>query len=318
MPTAVVTGVLGFIGHHLAERLTSEGYRVSGIDSCRAGPDLDAKVWRLERLRRQGVEVELIDLSDAALEAHLPPGAIIFHCAGQGGVRESWDDLAPYLRNNVTASDRLVAAAIRTGARRLIVSSSSSVYGPHGAPRTPYGISKLAAEELCLVRARAAGLECIALRYFTVYGPGQRADMAFASFIRSIVAQRPLTVFGDGDQRRDFTYVDDVVEANLRAARVATLPENGHVDVGAGHPRTLRDAVAILGRELDRTPVLEHLPAVPGDPDSTCADVSALRDFLGWSPAIPLEVGLAAQVRDHLDRRDIHDGAATVMRGQNA
>jgi len=311
MPSAVVTGVLGFIGHHLALRLIEEGYQVSGIDSCEVGPDLNAKVWRLARLRRSGVEVALLDLSDADFDHLLPPGTTIFHCAGQGGVRESWHDLTPYLRNNVAASDRLVSAAIRTGARRLIVSSSSSVYGPHDAPRAPYGISKLAAEKLCVVRARTAGLECLALRYFTVYGPGQRADMAFQRFIRSVVAQRPITVFGDGEQCRDFTYVDDVVEANVHAARVDVIPDTGHLDVGAGKPRALREAIGIIGRALGRTPTLEHLPAVPGDPDSTCADVGPLRDYLGWVPATPLEEGLAAQVRDYLDMRPIYDGVAT-------
>jgi UDP-glucuronate 4-epimerase len=228
----------------------------------------------------------------------------IFHLAAQPGVRGSWGaTFAIYLRDNVLASQRLLEAASQA-AVRIVLASTSSVYGNAESyptheempprPVSPYGVTKLACESLARTYAECFGLEVVVLRYFTVYGPRQRPDMAFARIISALVGETPFHVFGNGEQSRDFTYVGDAVEATLAAME---SPRSGVTyNVGGGSETTLRDVIALVeqlaGRRLD----VRYGPAAAGDVRRTAADTSRIRSELGWVARVPLERGLANQL----------------------
>ena len=228
--TVMVTGVAGFVGSALARRLLADGEQVVGVDALTDYYDPALKKANLATIPQEGFTFVEGDLNALDLDALLDGVVVVFHEAGQPGVRASWgDDFATYVNANVLATQRLLEAARRAPAlRRLVYASSSSVYGNALAyptteddlprPHSPYGVTKLAGEHLCTLYARNFDVPTVSLRYFTVYGPGQRPDMAFTVFIRAAQAGRPMEVFGSGQQVRDFTFVDDVVDANLRAA----------------------------------------------------------------------------------------------------
>jgi nucleoside-diphosphate-sugar epimerase len=293
----VVTGAAGFIGSHLAETLAAAGHDVLGIDCFSDYYDV-----ALKEENAAGLDVTRADLAEDPLDELLAGADGVFHLAGQPGVRSFGDVFPVYLRCNVLASQRLFEAAAAAGVR-VVFSSSSSVYGdaerfptPEDAvpqPISPYGITKLAAEHLARAYAGSFGLEIVTLRYFTVYGPRQRPDMAFARLVEALATGTAFELYGDGSQSRGFTYVDDVV-----AATVAAM-ERGRAgavyNVGGGTEATMREAIAALervaGRELD----LRVLPAAAGDARRTSADTSRIRDEVGWEPRVSLEQGLEAQ-----------------------
>ncbi|HEU0336129.1 MAG TPA: NAD-dependent epimerase/dehydratase family protein [Gaiellaceae bacterium] len=289
----VVTGAAGFIGSHLAEALLERGVDVVGVDCF---TDFYDRALKEENARR--LDVRRLDLASDELDLAGIDG--VFHLAGQPGVRSFGDVFDLYLRRNVLASQRVFEAAARDGVR-VVFSSSSSVYGepdvyptPEEAPArplSPYGITKLACEQLARAYERSFGLDVVVLRYFNAFGPRQRPDMAFTRIAFALAEGRPFDLFGDGLQSRSFTYVADVVEATVRAMERGS----GTYNVGGGTEATMRETIAILervsGRSLD---VREH-PPVPGDQRRTKADTSRIHGELGWTPRVGLEEGLEAQ-----------------------
>jgi nucleoside-diphosphate-sugar epimerase len=304
----VVTGAAGFIGSHLAEALVDRGHEVVGVDAFRGHYPAADKWSNLSGLLgRPGFELHRLDLATAEVGPLLAGAAAVFHLAARPGVRTSFGPgFSGYLQDNVLATQRLLEGCVRARVPRLVVSSSSSVYGDAPSypvteesrtrPVSPYGVTKLAAEHLCQAYAGLAGpsMAVAILRYFTVYGPRQRPDMGFRRFIEAAMAGRPLMVYGDGGQTREFTYVDDVVRASLLAM---TAPvEMEAVNIGGGRRVSLDEALELIGEATGRRLVVERRPPLPGDARHTGADGTRAEALLGYRPETDLADGLAAQV----------------------
>jgi len=306
MPRALVTGAAGFIGSHLAERLLAEGWTVRGVDNFDPYYERAYKERNLTGLRdRPGFDVQVADLGSAPLATLLDGVDCVFHLAARPGVRASWGEaFADYARINVLATQRLLEAVRIHPVRRLVYASSSSVYGeadeatddptPEDAPCrpiSPYGVSKLAAEALVRAYHAACGVPTVALRYFTVYGPRQRPDMAFHRFLRAWLTGGTVTVLGDGRQVRDFTFVEDAIAATVAAARDG---RDGEVyNIGGGSPASLTQVFDILRERLGPPVRMEYGPVFPGDPRATRADTRRAQAELGYRPATDLGDGLA-------------------------
>jgi UDP-glucuronate 4-epimerase len=304
--TAVVTGVAGFIGSHLAGALLARGYRVTGIDSRSPFSDDSALANLRGILDRHDFTFAQADLRTADVQQVVTGADMLFHLAGIPGVRSSWGErFADYLACNVLTTDRLMRSCHEAGVPRVVIASSSSVYGEASSaasseetcpsPLSPYAVSKLAAEQLSLAHAacRGAVTSVIALRYFTVYGPRQRDDMLLARAIRSAVDGEPLVLYGDGRQRRDFTFVEDVVAATLAAGEV--IGPSSVINVGSGGSVTVSDALRMV-QEATGRPVNTLVKAQQdGDSPATLADISKARDLLGWRPRVPLAEGILRQ-----------------------
>jgi len=304
----VVTGAAGFIGSHLAEALLDQGREVVGIDAF-TGPVPSAEKWaNLSRLLdRPGFELHRLDLATAEIGPLLDGAAAVLHQAARPGVRSSFGQgFAGYLHNNVLATQRLLECCVRAEVPRLVFASSSSVYGDAPSyptteesrtrPLSPYGVTKLAAEQLCQAYAQPSlsGMTVAILRYFTVYGPRQRPDMGFRRFIEAAIAGRPIVVYGDGGQTRDFTYVDDVVRANLLAI---TAPVEGEaINIGGGRRVNLHEALELIGMATGRRLRIDRRPPRPGDARHTGADGTRAEALLGYRPETDLATGLAAEV----------------------
>ncbi len=303
---ALVTGAAGFIGSHLCEALVARGFEVVGVDCFTDYYDPAIKRKNVQGLLAQpGFRLLELDLSGADLAGLPERPRWVFHQAAQAGVRASWGrDFESYARHNVLATQRLLERYRDAGVERVVVASSSSVYGdaerlPTGEddlprPFSPYGVTKLAAEHLALLYARNFGLPAVALRYFTVYGPRQRPDMGFHRFITALLAARPITVYGDGEQTRDFTFVADAVAANLAAAERGTAGRT--YNIGGGSRVSVNHVLGELARIAGIAPIIEHAGAQPGDPRDTGANISRARADLAWSPTVALAEGLARQV----------------------
>lgn len=310
---AVVTGAAGFIGSHLTEALLERGCRVLGIDCFSPYYPPVLKHGNLTRIASHP-RFELLsgDVNELDLEEVVRPGDVVFHLAGQPGVRASWGPaFADYSRNNLDATHSLLEAARRHAVARVILASSSSVYGDAPLPMvedgpvrpvSPYGLTKLAAEQLALLYGRSFGVEVVPLRFFTVYGPRQRPDMAFSLFIEAILARHSVPVHGSGEQVRDFTYVADVVQALLAAAERAAPGEP--INVGGGSPVSVLQTIAILENLLGRHAELEYTPSAAGDTRDTLADYSRL-DALGVVPHTGIEDGLRRQVEWRLESQPL-------------
>lgn len=288
----VVTGAAGFIGSHLAEALLAAGHEVVGIDSFTSFYDPAIK-----EDNAAGLEVRRIDLAEDLLDFSEFDG--VFHLAGRGGARSFGAAAVAYGHDNVQASRRVFEAAAHAGAR-VVFASSSSVYGAAErhptteetapAPLSPYGVSKVACEQTALACAESLQLEVVILRYFSVFGPRQRPDMAFMRIAQALMGNCPFELYGDGFQTRSWTYVDDVVAATTLAMGSGF----GTYNVGGPVEASLNDAIAVLeslaGRALD----VRRLPALE-EPRRTSADTSRIRRQLGWRPQTSLEQGLRAQ-----------------------
>jgi UDP-glucose 4-epimerase len=304
MSRALVTGAAGFIGSHLVERLLSDGVTVTGVD-CFTD-------YYAPALKRANLEAAMshprfslleIDLGAADLAA-LPEVDVVYHQAAQAGVRSSWgSDFAHYTHHNVLATQRLLERYKKSALERFVYASSSSVYGDAERyptdetllprPFSPYGVTKLAGEHLVLLYGRNFGLSVAALRYFTVYGPRQRPDMAFHKFCRALLLGEPIPVFGDGKQSRDFTFISDAVEANVRAWR-RSAPQ-GVYNVGGGSQVEVLEAIAILEKALGAKADIRFEPRPPGDPLRTRADAARLRADLDFVPSVSIQQGLEAE-----------------------
>ncbi len=305
---SLVTGAAGFIGSHLCERLLAAGHQVIGLDDFSDYYPRAVKEANLTPLlTRAGFEFIAVDLARAALAPLVARVDHVFHQAGQPGVRPSWGkDFEIYLDRNVRATQRLLEAA--KGAprlRRLVFASSSSVYGEAvelplredspTRPYSPYGVTKLAAEHLCGLYHANFGVPTVVLRYFTVYGPRQRPDMGFHRFIRAALDNRPVIIFGDGEQTRDFTYVADAVEANWLALRPEAI---GQVfNIGGGSRVSVNHVLGTLEEILGRPIHRESQGVQAGDVRHTWADTTRARDILGFVPAVGLREGLTNEVR---------------------
>ncbi|MBS1868206.1 MAG: NAD-dependent epimerase/dehydratase family protein [Actinobacteria bacterium] len=306
MERVVVTGCAGFLGSHLCEQLLAGGTEVVGIDCFTDYYARDLKERNLVELREHPRFTLLeIDLSSARLDGLLEGVDVVFHLAAQAGVRGSFGEtFATYLRNNVQATQRLLEAAAQQQLPRVVYASSSSVYGdaerrptPESTPRqpvSPYGMTKVATEELAGVYGRTRGVDAIGLRYFTAYGPRQRPDMAFTRFLTRSLKHEPLIVFGDGRQVRDFTYVDDVVAGTIAAAERGTA--GAVYNIGGGTPVELLEVFELIGELLERPVDVEHRESVLGDARATGSSTELAAADLGYAPQVDLASGLAAQL----------------------
>ena len=307
--SVIVTGVAGFIGSHLARRLLDEqAGDVVGLDCFTDYYDRGAKRTNLAGLMNEPrFRFEQLDLATDDLEAVLSGASCVYHLAGQPGVRMSWGDgFAGYVRNNIVATQRLLEA-MRGGSARIVFASSSSVYGdtdryptPEDSvlqPSSPYGVTKLCAEQLVMAYGRSLGLDARCVRYFTVYGPRQRPDMAFSRFIAAGRRGDPIELYGDGEQTRDFTYVSDAVAATVRAGTVDGAAERTPIfNVGGGSRVTVREVLATIGEILGTPLDIRRMPPQPGDVRDTGADLSRSSAVLGWRPEVVLADGLRAQI----------------------
>ena len=298
----VVTGAAGFIGSYLLQALLERGHDAVGWDSF-----TDYYDPALKEQNAASLPVTRIDLATDPLDLLETDG--VFHLAGQPGVRSFGGAFPTYVRQNVLASHRLFEAAVRARTR-VVFASSSSIYGDAAAyptredtvprPLSPYGITKLAVEHLAYAYGRGFGLDAVALRYFTIYGPRQRPDMAFTRMVSSLAEGRPFELYGDGTQSRSFTYVSDVVEATIAAMEKA--PAGAVYNVGGGVEVSMLQAIEMLGRIAGRRLDVVRAPRVEGDVARTAADTSRIHAELGWEPQTPLEEGLGAQWRWAADR----------------
>ncbi len=300
----LVTGAAGFIASHLCTRLLHEGHEVVGIDGFTDSYNPSEKLARAAALAdHPGFTLVPGHLTDLPLRQVLEGVEVVHHLAGRAGVRASFELESEYRRDNVASTAALLEASRRApSVRRLVYASSSSVYGNapvpfredgETLPLSPYGQTKLEAERLCL-EADGPDLETIALRYFTVYGPGQRPDMGLRIFAEAALANRPLHVFGDGSQSRDFTYVEDIIEATCRAA---LAPSSGiAINVGGGSRITLTGTLELLSGIIGRPLNLRHEPFAQGDALHTGADLTRARELLGFAPATSLADGLRAEI----------------------
>ena len=309
----VITGAAGFIGSHLAQASLAAGDSVLGIDCLTDYYDPQRKRANLA-LVQDDPNFRLVeaDLQTAELEPLLEQADVVYHQAGQPGVRLSWSTgFGQYVGRNITATQRLLEAAATTRPGRFVYASSSSIYGNAASyptdegmvpqPHSPYGVTKLAAEHLCGLYAANWGVPTTALRYFTVYGPRQRPDMAFHKFLTAAMADEPLPLFGDGEQVRDFTYVGDVVSANIAAGRT-DLPPGTVVNVAGGGSITVNGLLDILAETVGRELKIDHRPEQAGDVRATGGVIDRARTLLGWEPRVDIRQGLAAQhawLRDH-------------------
>jgi UDP-glucose 4-epimerase len=243
------------------------------------------------------------DLLSVDLPSVVEGAARVYHLAAQPGVRASWgDSFAVYVRNNVLATQKVLEACLAAGSPPVVYASSSSVYGDQDElplredmtpkPRSPYGVTKLAGEHLCLLYTANHGLHTVALRFFTVYGPRQRPDMAFNKFLRALLEGRSIMVYGDGAQTRDFTFVDDVVEGLVRAPQA---PPGSLMNIGGGNRVSLAEAITTLGEVAGLEPLLDRRPVEAGDVRDTLADVSRLTAAVGYQPTTTLAEGLARE-----------------------
>jgi UDP-glucuronate 4-epimerase len=300
----LVTGAAGFIGSHLCEALLARGDSVLGIDAFTEYYSPARKRANLSAAVANGLEFKRVDLSRDALDTLVEGIDVVYHMAAQPGVRPSWGEtFDTYARHNIVATQRLLEATLRAGGARFVFASSSSVYGnilagparesEQPAPVSPYGFTKAACEELLSVYRRVHGLSTVALRYFTVYGPRQRPEMAFASFIRAVLAGRPIEVFGDGTQTRDFTFVSDVVRATIRAAELGTEPV---YNISGGTNSTLLEAIGEIERLAGRRALISFSPPARGDAYRTNADLTAAQRDLRYAPEVSLAHGLELQV----------------------
>lgn len=298
----LVTGAAGFIGSQLLRTLLDRGHDAVGWDAY-----TDYYDTALKTENAAGLPVERLDVAEDPLDLEGYDG--VFHLAGQPGVASFGDVFPVYVRQNVLASQRLFQAAVAAGAR-VTFTSSSSIYGDAAAyptpedttprPLAPYGITKLACEHLALAYASEFGLDVVILRYFTIYGPRQRPDMAFTKLVSCLAEGQPFDLYGDGTQSRSFTYVDDAVEATIAAMERAG--SGSTFNVGGGTEVSMLEAIETLGRLSKRRLEVIRMPRREGDAARTAADTTRIREALGWEPRTSFEDGLAAQLRWAADR----------------
>jgi UDP-glucuronate 4-epimerase len=311
MATYIVTGSAGFIGSHLVSALLRRGDYVIGVDSF---ADFYPREWKESNMTSFRDDTRFrhvtIDLAAEPLDRLVADVSGIFHLAAQPGVRGSWgDSFWIYARDNVVASQRVFEAAAHASVK-VVFASSSSIYGDAASyptpedvwpkPISPYGVTKLSCEQLAQAYAVNLGLRVVALRYFTVYGPRQRPDMAFSRLIEALFAHEEFTILGDGHQSRDFTYVDDAVSATLLA--MDSAEPGTALNVGGGSEVSLLEAIAVIESLTGKRLRSRITARAVGDVSRTSADTRRINRGLGWSPQVSLEQGIASQVEWAVER----------------
>jgi nucleoside-diphosphate-sugar epimerase len=305
MTKVIVTGVAGFIGSNLTKRLLEEGYHVVGIDSFEDYYPRWIKEKNLIELKKyHGFKLIENNIVELDLKHIIKDADYIFHLAAQAGVRGSFGQFfSIYVKNNILATQVLLEASKNSNIKRFIFASSSSVYGNTPVlpakednllvPYSPYGVTKMASEHLVKVYNDNFGVPSVSLRYFTVYGPGQRPDMAFHKFIKAIMENKAITIYGDGNQTRDFTYVSDIVEANILAMNA---PPGSVFNIGGGSRIGLLDVINIIGNIMNIKPKIDFQSSQKGDVKDTWADLRLAKEKLGYTPKVKLEQGLINEV----------------------
>jgi UDP-glucuronate 4-epimerase len=304
-----VTGVCGFIASRVAELLLDEDHHVLGLDNLNNAYDPRLKEWRLRRLMgRPGFEFHRGDICDrvtlASLLDAVPGIDAVINLAARAGVRQSIENPWAYLDTNCTGTLNLLEAARERGIPKFVLASTSSLYGAHNAvpyseaadtsrPLSPYAASKNAAEALCYTYHHLYKLDVSVLRYFTVYGPAGRPDMSLFRFVQWMREDRPVVIFGDGKQSRDFTYVDDIARGTVAALKPTGY---GVFNLGSDRPAVLIDVVKIIERLLGKRAVLQFKESHPADVRETWANISRARQLLDWEPVVYLEDGIARLV----------------------
>ena len=304
---ALVTGAAGFIGSHLAAALLDRGAAVCGLDCMtdyypRAIKEANVDVNR----GRAGFRFVEDAIGSVNLDRLLEGVTHVFHLAAQAGVRKSWGrDFRVYTGNNVDATQQLLEACVGRPLHRLVYASSSSLYGDNASipmredalpqPVSPYGVTKLAAEQLCYLYFVNHRVPATSVRYFTVYGPRQRPDMAFHRFCRAAIEGTPIVIYGDGEQTRDFTYVADAVAATI-AAGERGVPGRAY-NIGGGSRVTVNHVLQIVERLAGRPLTVTRESPQKGDMRDTYADTALARADLGFAPAVTLEQGLESEYR---------------------
>lgn len=307
MATHIVTGVAGFIGSHIAETLLKQGHKIIGIDRLNDYYDPNLKRKNISYLKDNAnftlLEASIQDLDWIEL---LDSVQVVYHQAAQAGVRASWGDgFFSYTSRNINATQIILEAAkqVKT-VKRIVYASSSSIYGNAETmptpeticpqPVSPYGITKLAAERLCWLYHQNFGVPATALRYFTVYGPRQRPDMAFHKFFKAAIEDRAIAIYGDGKQTRDFTFISDAVAANLAAGEVPEAIGEAF-NIGGGSRAVLSDVLETMEKVIGKPIRKEYVAKATGDARHTSADVSKAKKLLGYNPQVSLEEGLTAE-----------------------
>jgi nucleoside-diphosphate-sugar epimerase len=302
----LVTGAAGFIGSSLAEKLIDQGHQVLGVDCFTDYYPRNIKEQNLENLlNKNNFAFQEKDLCVVDLRELLSEIEVVFHQAAQAGVRTSWgSNFEVYLRNNIEATQKLLEACKEKPLKKLIFASSSSVYGDnqdvpmreesYPRPISPYGVTKSASEELGYLYFKSYGVPVISLRYFTVYGPRQRPDMAFHKFIKALLTGEEIAVFGDGKQTRDFTYISDIVDANISAMESNFA---GTVfNIGGGSRISLIEAIRLLEEITGKKANLKYSRKSRGDMKDTAADISQAQKHLNYKPKFSLKEGLKNEV----------------------
>ncbi len=307
MNTHIVTGVAGFIGSHLAESLLKRGAAVIGIDQFNDYYDPQLKHKNIVNLK-QYTSFKLIkaNIQDLDWKQLLDSVDVVYHQAAQAGVRASWGKrFHDYTDKNINATQVILEAAKQVKSlKRIVYASSSSIYGDAATmptpetlcpqPVSPYGITKLAGERLCWLYQRNFGVPTTALRYFTVYGPRQRPDMAFHKFFKAAINDEAISIFGDGQQTRDYTFVSDAVAANLAAGEIPRAI--GEVfNIGGGSRVTLVELLSIMEQIIGRTIRKNYVEKAAGDARHTSADITKAKQILGYSPQVSLVEGLTKE-----------------------
>jgi UDP-glucuronate 4-epimerase len=305
---ALVTGCAGFIGSHLTEALLDTGHSVVGIDCFNDNYGRAQKLTNLRHVREwTSFQFVPIDLSRGELDEFVCDADVVLHLAAEPGVRSSWGGrYERYVQNNILATQHILQAARARTDLRIVFASSSSVYGSTRSaapssessptrPISPYGQTKLSAEQLCGLYREELGMDIVCLRYFTVYGPRQRPDMAFHRFLAAALRSEPIEVFGDGEQTRDFTFVNDIVAGTLAAALTPSVPAET-INIGGGSPTSLNGALRIIEELVGRPLEVHHAPREHGDVRDTAADTMLARELLSFAPRTGLADGLAAEL----------------------
>lgn len=304
----LVTGGAGFIGSHLTELLLRRGHHVVAVDDFVGATPESFKIRNLKKAEGYpGFRLEQGNLLSADLDSLLENTDAVFHLAGMPGVRSSWgDDFKKYADDNILATQRLLEACRTKPIKKFIYVSTSSVYGETSgktpedmppAPLSPYGVSKLTGEYLCRVYHAVYNVPIVILRYFTVYGPRQRPDMAFHRFIHKLLHGEPIPVYGDGKQTRDFTYVGDCI-AGTSSALNADHIIGETINIGGKERASVLDVISLLERITGEKAILDFQGDPQGEPKHTWADISKARELLNYEPKIRLQDGLIKEVKD--------------------
>jgi UDP-glucuronate 4-epimerase len=317
----LVTGFAGFIGSHTTERLLADGHEVRGVDCFTDNYDPALKRANVAGIDHPGLELVDADLASTDPVELLDGVDRVLHLAGQPGVRDSWaGGFAVYVQRNIEATQRLLEAARAVGVERFAAASSSSVYGDAETfptpettvprPVSPYGVTKLAAEHLCTLYGTNFGVPTVSLRYFTVYGPRQRTDMAIRRMIDAALRGTTFRLYGDGTVSRSFTYVHDVVDANM-AALFGDVPPATVCNIADHSTASMSELVELVESATGTDLSIERQPSAPGDARRTGGDSGLAARLLGWAPSTPLREGIAAQVAWARSRLDAEPALGT-------